>query len=94
MTDKLPTFSQAQGLEPLPQPLNLNELSKKFRARLWTTIFESMCGSKIDFTGQRSNRGIYIGYHWKRVLLDVYLEFFDVPPDEFSDRFSSNQYIV
>ena len=34
------TFSQAQGYEPLPQPLALEEVSYEARIRLWSTLYE------------------------------------------------------
>ena len=36
------TFSQAQGYEPLPQPLRLGELDRRARVRIWNAFYETV----------------------------------------------------
>lgn len=88
MTEKIPTFSQVQGIEPLPQPLKLNDLPRSIRARLWTVVFMYMSTSKVDDYGKRTRHGVYLGGDWRQILLDVNLDLFDEPPDEFDGVFS------
>ena len=35
------SFSQAQGYEPLPQPLNLEELNRRGRVQFWNVFYET-----------------------------------------------------
>ena len=36
-----PTFSQSQGIEPLPDPLGLGRISQRARNRLWDVMYEA-----------------------------------------------------
>ncbi|MYD86241.1 MAG: hypothetical protein F4Y14_08720 [Acidobacteria bacterium] len=68
------TFSQAQGLEGLPQPLALGEVTDDARNRIWAVFW--------DIT-------VFFGGHgrvprpWKPVLRDVHVKLFVRPADEF-----------
>ena len=65
------TFSQAQGLEPLPQPLALGELSRYARVRLWNLLYRHASG------------GHWIKHPWQAILASVYVDIFLKPIDTY-----------
>ncbi len=69
------TFAQAEGVEPLPQPLKLGEVSQQLRALLWRAVFKSMVKSQ----GQSGR----IEEPWRTVLLDIHVYVRHQPIDEF-----------
>lgn len=79
------TFSQAEGIEPLPGPLQLRELSGRLRNLIWGVVFESLDHSKHwivtnEFLGQ--------GYYrlvepWLAILKAKHIIFDGNPIDEF-----------
>ena len=79
------TFSQAYGYEELPQPLKLEELSKKARLKLWGLLYEHFSHTKVaDVFGQPHVSGT-----WKSILALLHVDFFELPLDEFDTSFSS-----
>ncbi len=65
------TFSQAEGIDPLPQPVKLGELPEMARNRLWKLIYESMKQSRIDnVIGGPS----FVGEPWRSVLYDYHVD--------------------
>ena len=68
---KLLTFSQAQGYEPLPQLLALEELNDGARVRLWSLLYQYAGG------------GRWINHPWQEILANVYIEFFVQPIDTY-----------
>ena len=74
------TFSQAQGLEPLPRALALAELPEVVRNRLWDVFYRTTIGHSAIPHGRR-----YRVVHdpWKEVLLDLHVKFFNKPTDGF-----------
>jgi hypothetical protein len=49
------TFKQRMGLEPLPAPLALDQISPKLRARLWDVVHSAM----YDNRGEVRDRWFY-----------------------------------
>ncbi len=78
------TFSQAEGIDPLPQPAELGELPEKARARLWKLIYESMKqSSPPNMIGGPS----FVGEPWRSILCDYYVDVQNGAVDEFDDQF-------
>lgn len=76
------TFSQRQGLEPLPGPLALEELSHEARNRLWALFYE--------VTRTNTSRKGHVQGPWFRVLYDFHIEFLTQP----ADKYNNNIYVV
>lgn len=75
------TFSQAHGYEPLPQPMKLEEISKEARAKLWACLYsEAISGDGIL---------TLLDYSWKSILMDLHVNFFHLPVDDFGDGIRS-----
>lgn len=73
------TFSQAEGLETLPQPLKLGELSHEARGLIWREFLESI--------SETSDRASYrLGGRWDKILYDWHVEVLHKPADEFDSR--------
>ena len=85
------TFSQAERLEPLPQPLALGELSQEFRSLLWREVYESLNAYRYrdDYTG-----GDDLQDSWRKILYDKHVEVDHLPADEFGSWFDGNARIV
>ncbi len=71
------TFSQAEGLEPLPAPLRLGELTSELR----NTILNVLLLSLNDYV-ERNIRGVHITGPWRILLLRKHMEFDHRPIDE------------
>ena len=75
------TFSQAEGIDPLPQPAALGELSQRARTHLWNVVYflleNSVRSSPEPYVG-----GKYITKPWKTILLHYHLDSGN-PADEF-----------
>ena len=69
---KLLSFSQAQGYEPLPQPLNLEELSSEARMGFWNILYRSVA----------STLHLYSSHTWDPLLQFVHTDFFGWPLDQ------------
>jgi len=74
------TFAQAEGLEEIPSPLKLKELSLPLRRELWAFLYKSIDASKYY---NSYNGKYYVSGDWKRILEDVSTFHFGVPADEF-----------
>lgn len=74
------TFAQAEGKEPLPQPLALEELSQEARAGLWAIVYSSLKES-ID----NSDYGLYIRKKpWGAILTEEHVLRLYLPIDEYT----------
>lgn len=68
-------------MEPLPRPLALGEFPQEARNRVWDVFYRTT-------ESHRASWGPVVVDPWERVLLDLHVEFFDQPTDEFSSHFS------
>ena len=66
------TFSQAEGLEALPSPLALGELSKEVRSLIWRPIYLDL---KKHTYHSRSGYGPrpYLTNPWSEILYDFHV---------------------
>ena len=71
------TFSEAQGLVPLPAQLALGEVSREFRALLWSAIYR--------YNERVRQPGRYLNSRWRAVLRDLHVEYLNQPADDFDD---------
>lgn len=70
------TFSQAQGIDPLPQPMALGDLSHRARNLLWSCMFGYI--AKID------NLSGFLEYPWQTILTQFRVLIQNVPIDDVS----------
>ena len=77
------TFSQAAGIDPLPQPTKLGELPWRARNALWSYMFLSMRSS-----GNATPYHVTLGQPWDAILYDYYVSILNKPADEFDDDLS------
>jgi hypothetical protein len=63
------TFEQAEGAEPLPAQLNLREISKELRARLWKVLYYSIRGYTRDNKLFGSWFGVLHDFYVKRKFM-------------------------
>lgn len=82
------TFSQAEGLEPLPEPLKLEELSEQARALLWKFIYEDMRHGVRRSSGYSGPS--QLGDQWRSVLYDWHVRREHQAADDFSRTFNDN----
>lgn len=78
------TFSQAEGLEPLPRQLALKEISQELRAALWAVIYDSMLGGseRDEIWGTHT-----FGREWSSVLLRMHVYRDHLMVDTFVNEF-------
>ena len=76
------SFSQAQGLEPLPSPLALGVLSKGLRNAIHAAIYTSMRRSTDRYVGKL----IVVG-EWRDMLESAHVEFHERSVNSFSSNF-------
>ena len=76
------SFSQAQGYEPLPQPLQLEELSREARVGFWNAFYST----------HTENAHMYgIASDWLNVLRSLHTDYFNDGLDSFDPH---DQFIV
>ena len=85
------TFSQAEGIDLLPQPLALGELSGKARNRLWGVLHRRL--SKSSNCPGDFGEG-YLIDPWKTIICDYYERVWEQPVDEFSAKFNENSFLI
>ncbi len=78
------TFSQAEGLECLPQPLQLGQLSPELRSFLWAVVHGS-----LDDTAEWGTYKKNIGGAWEGILKSWHVSRKYLPIDEFSYDFGT-----
>jgi hypothetical protein len=71
------SFSQAQGLQPLPQPLALGEVSDHFRTDVWNWLYRKIKQNE-------SSRSYSISGEWLAVFGSIHEFFFRSPIDTFN----------
>lgn len=74
------TFSQAQGYEDLPQPLQLEQLPPEARIQIWNLFYPSL---KAATTTHGSLHGT-----WEVIMRAVHGEFLGLPLDEWNNHLS------
>ncbi len=74
------TFSQAEGIDPLPQPAALGELPGEARTDLWNITYESFIGEPWEW----GKEGRLLGSSWSDILYDYHTSPPSQPADEFS----------
>ena len=79
------TFSQAEGIDPLPQPAALGELPKKARNALWAVICEDLKESST-LSGEGPGSYYRVSNLWRLILYEHHVDYLDEPADEFSDQ--------
>lgn len=75
------TFSQAQGYEPLPEPLSLGVISNEARTKLWNVFYKHVSAST------RTSVYTLVVDHWLKILQVLHVNFFLLPADEFTSSF-------
>ena len=75
------TFSQAEGLAPLPSQLRLGELSPEFRSLLWAHLVDQF--ERTATRGQGFGSIDRLGAPWRKVLRDAHVILYHRPVDEF-----------
>lgn len=73
------SFSQAEGLAPLPDRLKLGELSHELRAAIWKDVYVSIMKSR-DFDDEYS-----LLRPWADISFDFFVKVLHKPADEWSD---------
>src|SRR5262245_41011947 len=84
------TFAQAEGAEPLPQPLALKEVSQELRARLWGIVQGSLASHWYN-NGTRSGG---LQKPWNAILRRKHIERDHKMADEFNDHYKELVYEV
>lgn len=78
------SFSQAEGLQPLPAPLALNVLSKEFRALLWNKLYNRSSWNPRADSGTHYRN--WINLDWLIALRDWHVKADHKPVDEFDPQ--------
>ena len=74
------TFSQAAGIEPLPRPAKLGELTNEVRNMLWSRLFHW-----INDSGCENYNYMAVGEPWDSIFYDYHVSILNEPGDEFTD---------
>jgi hypothetical protein len=74
------TFSQAEGLAPLPSQLRLGELSEELRSILWAYLLRELQKTSYRAIGRSYT---LIGEPWYLILRDAHVFLYHKPTDEF-----------
>jgi|GEM_PF-634923 len=83
------TFAQAEGVEPLPQPLQLFEVSQELRALLWDGFLRSLERSmESDAMGMVKP---WVGEPWKSILLYKHIRSDHLMRDDFKNNFAAQK---
>ena len=83
------TFSQAQGIDPLPQPAALGELSQQARVSLWNIIYRRLRAAARRESGLYGSED-YITEPWETILLHYHIFHLHKPADEFSSAYEAH----
>lgn len=81
------TFSQAEGLEPLPQRLELGDISSRTRSLLWNLFFTHLKGASQSDLMEPP----YLpDGPWKSILQTWHIAVCNLPADEYSSNLVRN----
>ncbi|MBI3025894.1 MAG: hypothetical protein HYY66_09550 [Candidatus Tectomicrobia bacterium] len=83
------TFSQAEGLEPIPGPLALGELPQELRASIWAAIYRSMQECRAMTSGIYHQE--YLRDPWASILRRKHLYADHRPIDEFQVSYEHDE---
>lgn len=86
------TFSQAEGIEPLPQPLQLGEVSHDLRSKVWR-VFEDFMRKDHHWREQNWTEYEWIDGKWKEIIRDIWVNGGEVP-HSYSDEWAFNANII
>lgn len=78
------TFSQAQGLEPLPRPLALGEFPQEARNRVWDVFYRT---TERHAPGAPDYEYATVDNPWKEVLRDLHVQVFNESIDGYRSYF-------
>ena len=82
--DKLLTFSQAHGYEDIPTPLQLEQLPKTARTRIWNVLYDHLRRSRdVNPLGGPT----YVGDPWSSILSALHVHHYVEPLDELTGKF-------
>ena len=76
-------FGQREGVNPIPKPLQLGELSREMRSALWAIIYESLTETKNRLT---MGSPPWYGQPWDDILKRWHVVVLHNPIDEFSPK--------
>lgn len=76
------SFRQAEGLDPIPGPLAIGEISQEARALIWTVLYVDLVQTKEE--SERSHWQNWVGGHWIDILIDWHVRNQHLPVDEFN----------
>ena len=83
------TFSQAEGIDSLPQRAKLGELPKQARNALWSRLYHWI----KDFTYENYNY-MAVGKPWVTILYDYHVSILIEPGDEFTDDLDQHLHAI
>ena len=83
MGDGQISFSQKYGYEEIPRPLNLEELPKEARTRIWNLFYDRL--GKTTRSGDVFET--YIGPPWDEIFHTIHTTFYSLPLDEWDPDF-------
>lgn len=78
------TFSQAQGYEEIPKPLQLEDLPREARTDIWNTFYSHLAESSQE---DEDFGGIYVFDPWREILYEKHLYHDHLPLDEWGSLF-------
>jgi len=83
------TFAQAEGVEPLPQPLKLKEVSNELRAILWDIFYDELKNSTDPLSGYSPDNDLTDPMH--SILRDHYVYELYGMADDFKNDFEHHR---
>ena len=78
------TFSQREGYEDVPRPLQLEQLPLEARTMIWNVLYEELLGARYVSPLQRVE---FVAGVWERILRDKHIFLDALPRDEWDNRF-------
>lgn len=83
------TFSQRHGLEPLPQPMQLEELSDDLRREIWNLVYRFFKRFYYvsDSMGLLGRSGLDVDGEIQGLIVKIFGKLYKLPRDEISSSF-------
>lgn len=79
------SFRQAEGLDPIPGPLKIGELTKEARVLIWSVLYTDLVRTRAE--GEATRWQSWVGDYWMDILLDWHVRKLHKPIDEFTPAF-------